>query len=335
MRNKKGQITIAIILAVILLISVALMLYLRPKEIEAVERILIDVPEMARPVAIYVQNCVDVVATPGVYLLGVQGGYVFPPEDSLETYYGKTYYGYKEGINALPGRTEMEFQLSAYMDAAITSCANLSTFERQGFEIIEDAITTTTIIAEDNVIIRIKWPIRVKKGDFETTFEEFATEVPVRLGKMHSIAQSVVAKQVEDPEFLDISHMSSFDIPVETVPIDTEHLLISIVDNTTLFEGEPFAFMFANKYIFNQDPTIIVDDEFVLQDEQPFSYQVNATDPEGDALTFKDYTHLFDINETTGMINFTPQIPGEYDVELKVTDSNGNEDKKFVRFIVS
>jgi len=53
-----------------------------------------------------------------------------------------------------------------------------------------------------------------------------------------------------------------------------------------------------------------------------FTLQVNASDPDGDRLTYSDDTGLFDINGTTGLIEFTPgsvQV-GTYFVNITVSD---------------
>jgi hypothetical protein len=51
-----------------------------------------------------------------------------------------------------------------------------------------------------------------------------------------------------------------------------------------------------------------------------FTFDVNATDIDGDNLTFTDNTTLFNINPTTGLINFTPNATGNYSVQICVHD---------------
>jgi PKD repeat protein len=56
--------------------------------------------------------------------------------------------------------------------------------------------------------------------------------------------------------------------------------------------------------------------------DQPFYYDVNATDLENDPLMFSDNTALFDIDPPTGIISFTPNASqmGDYDVTVTVSD---------------
>ncbi len=62
----------------------------------------------------------------------------------------------------------------------------------------------------------------------------------------------------------------------------------------------------------------------------PYTYYVNATDPdektyEGEVITYTDNTTLFDINATTGKIEFTPNTndTGNYLVLINVSDDQG------------
>jgi hypothetical protein len=53
-----------------------------------------------------------------------------------------------------------------------------------------------------------------------------------------------------------------------------------------------------------------------------FFYDVNASDEEGDILFFEDNSTIFDINNQTGIINFTPTVGqgGNYSVNISVND---------------
>jgi len=57
---------------------------------------------------------------------------------------------------------------------------------------------------------------------------------------------------------------------------------------------------------------------------QQFYYQVQAQDPSSTYLTFKDHTNLFDIDEFTGEISFTPTQPGYYIIKIEVMNEQDN-----------
>jgi hypothetical protein len=56
-----------------------------------------------------------------------------------------------------------------------------------------------------------------------------------------------------------------------------------------------------------------------------FTYNVIATDPDNDTLTYTDNTSLFNISNTTGVISFTPANDdvGNYSIRINVSDPSG------------
>jgi hypothetical protein len=80
---------------------------------------------------------------------------------------------------------------------------------------------------------------------------------------------------------------------------------------------------------------LIVPDTLEGYYNQAFSFDVDALDPDGDQLIYSDDSDLFDINPGTGEISFTPQVRGEYNVNISVRDEQENEDSKIVKFIIN
>jgi len=79
--EKRGQVTIFIIIGIILLIILALFLYFRGEslDLEPQEKI----PSEFVPVRNLIEECMQVHAKEGIYLLGIQGGYTKLPIDIL------------------------------------------------------------------------------------------------------------------------------------------------------------------------------------------------------------------------------------------------------------
>ena len=112
---------------------------------------------------------------------------------------------------------------------------------------------------------------------------------------------------------------------IDLISVKENNLVIVINDSNTVF-------MSAFKYLENKNPLLIIADEYKVMDGQPFVLfaEVEDDDP---VHKFEDDTYLFDITNE-GMISFTSEIPGEYDVKITVTDVHGLSDTKVVRFIV-
>lgn len=97
----------------------------------------------------------------------------------------------------------------------------------------------------------------------------------------------------------------------------------------TPFDGEAYGHpVVLNREIQNMPPMILEDKKFNF-DEKVYTYQLRATDPDGDSLTFslKFAPPGMSINPTTGLIqwNVPPDFKGKTSFTAAVTDGHGGE----------
>jgi hypothetical protein len=74
----------------------------------------------------------------------------------------------------------------------------------------------------------------------------------------------------------------------------------------------------------NQSPTITSTPITAATVAAAYTYNVNATDPDGDTLAYSLTTNPpgMTINSTTGLINWTPTAAGDYEVTVRVSDGS-------------
>jgi len=327
--SKRGQITLFIILGIVILAAIGLLIYATygVKKGEEAER-LAEVPLELRPLYNYIGECIKNNIEPGILLLGVQGGYIFSWNSTLEANYSSIAYGYYEGRDVLPSLDFIEGEIDSYLKSTAASCINNSLFP--DLEIAAGSMANDIEIKPYSIDIKIDYEITAKKGDSISRVNKFFIKVPVNLGYSYYVAKQIIKKQIEDPDYIDMTFLSGFDADVSIMPHNSSDLVYAVADNRT---SEPFTFLFGAKFIVNKAPVLSVPDSFTLKDGVPFLYQVNATDPENDILTFSDDTAMFDITED-GAILFTPEIPGSFNVTITVNDGHQNYDEKAVEFIV-
>lgn len=87
--------------------------------------------------------------------------------------------------------------------------------------------------------------------------------------------------------------------------------------------------------VVHRRPIIEHVDNLIGIEDQLFEFSVNASDPDGDNITFYDNTDLFDINSTTGLISFIPtnEDVGVYNITIIVIDARGAE--SYVNFTLT
>jgi len=245
--KKRGQITPFIILGLVFLLFFLIILFTKSYRIEKIGTVYSS--EMS-PIKNYVDLCAKSSATDALYLLGVQGGYTTPPKLYFQSAYAKIAYWYYNGYDIYPTIEEMEQELSSYVNKALPECIeNLDAFKDMGFEFEFGEIDTKTKINQNNVEFNIDYPITVIKGESKSEISEFYKMVPVRLGHIHNIAEEIVLKEVEDPDWVDMTYLVSQDLDFKIYPYDEKTLIYSILDNTSKLDyGEEFIFLFANGF---------------------------------------------------------------------------------------
>jgi len=245
--KKRGQITPFIILGLVFLLFFLIILFTKSYRIEKIGAISSD---ELNPIKYYVDLCAKSSASDALYILGVQGGYTVQPQLYFQSAYTKIAYWYYEGQDTSPTIEEMEQELSAYVDKALPECIeSLNAFSDMGFEFEFGDINTETKINQNNVEFRIDYPITIIKGESKAEINEFYKIIPVRLGHIHSIAEEIVKKEIEDPDWIDMTYLVNQDLNFKIYPYDENTLIYSVLDNQSVIKyGTPFMFLFANLF---------------------------------------------------------------------------------------
>ena len=322
--TKQAQVTIFIIIGLMLVAGAAVTIYLsKLAPIEEVE-IIAKVPTEVEPIYNYIDNCIKSSTIPAVRLMGSQGGFILMPDDFFSFEGSDVAYLYDKGENKVPSLLEMEAQLELYLDNTIPECVDFAQFEEQGFEITPEDLVTTAKINLDNIVFDVTYPVTLTKADFSTEFSQFRHVSNLRLGRLHSIANDLVERLVEDPQFVDMTYLETFGLEITVIPGAIDSFLYSIKD-------DGFLFLFANRFVVNNAPEIRANESFRIKDNSTFEYQVEVID-EGEVV-LEDDTAMFDISQD-GWIRFTPDVIGTFDVMIIATDEQGEITRKEMRFVI-
>ena len=361
MRNRKGQVSIYMLLGLIILIGLGFVFYLRNDvskgtEIQQVSRL----PFEIGPIRNYVESCIEDVGKDGVEFIGRRGGYFILPKYLTNEYLTKTAYYFYQSRNIMPTKAKVEQELSNYVNEELFFCINnFAPFRNQGLEIESKGINISTIIDPNSVAFNVDYPLIAKKGASQIKLDSFTKSIAnVRLGMIYKVSAEIINEQMKDFDSICLSCIINFaierDLYVNLQRLDNTTILFTITDNNTKIDGFPYKFIFANKYREASCGNIPSDwpeerqQQFILdcvQSEiekynysfevesdialkayvgQLFTANINAT---GFNLTFLDNTDLFDIEQDTGIIRFIPKEEdiGEYNMLISVEDGFKNK----------
>ena len=91
------------------------------------------------------------------------------------------------------------------------------------------------------------------------------------------------------------------------------------------------AFLFTGCFLFNSSPVIESDPVTTAKEGAVYTYDVEATDPNEDTLTYSLTVNPtgMTINSTTGVITWTPATAGSFEVTVEVSDEYKSETQSF------
>lgn len=325
--SKRGQLTIPLVgIALIILIFLLAFYFSAPRSV-------ITTPADAGNIQQFVESCLTQVSSEGLLLLGMQGGYTvapeFPPSTTLGDY--EPVYAYYRGFDLLPSRSDiMNYQLGPSVASSLPGCTN--NFEEfQGIEITAGVPTISGAINDNSVSVDLTYPLTITQGSQTQLLQDFSVEIPSRLGAMHDIARLLVKKQVEDPNWVDVTLLADIEeFDVVYSPQSPTEAYYVITDSSVPLLGKNYTFMVPIRFDENHPPTVFSIPDQELAVGETLVYRVNAEDDEGETLTYSDDSELFDIDPKTGVIEHTvmPQDIGEHFITITVTDQEGNEEQE-------
>lgn len=223
MLNKRGQITLFIIIGMVILAIVGIALYLNfrtaaPASVSEV------VPEEAAPVKVYVEGCLNQLAARALVLAGEQGGYVDAdkwainyrpnnPTDGTGVYFTSLvpYWFFLDSDNDCTGscafstrkpnlyKTEgepsIQGQVELYITENLAECLN-------GFDSFQQYTVTETAepqlsseIGSRNIRYTLKLPLDIEIGDTKSKISNFMTDIDIALPGIYSYSEDLTSAQ--------------------------------------------------------------------------------------------------------------------------------------------
>lgn len=341
MYDKRGQITIFIIAGVTILLIIVVGGFIIPNlrsneaevEIQEQQTLL----SSTQSVISYVNLCLKSVAEEGITKLGLQGGYINLPDNTFSTSTYNTSYLYFEGINQIPTINQIENELANFILDNIEGCVDFSIFKNI---VIQSNLKETNVkVTRDKVIFNLEWPLTLSLEGINKQIKDFNVNLNLEFMDVYKTVHNIVKATENHPIIIDnlllISQNVSF---IDYVVKDDDKVIYLILENESE-SNQPYYFLFATKIVALESnfPPIIANIS-VLNAKVgiPFYFKINATDPEGSKVYFKIRSPLFEINNITGIINFTPTSfqRGEHLFPLYVRDEGGKITSTIVKLII-
>ncbi|MEW5896417.1 MAG: hypothetical protein AB1668_01885 [Nanoarchaeota archaeon] len=330
--QKRGQITIFLLVGVAILLLSAAFFYisaqLEKKELEVEQKEEVSFNWVKPSLQSAVEKCIKETVDPSVYLLAIQGGIIYPQEDSqlLLTDYGAVNYAWLNGNKGL-SKEKMEKDLAEYLETYIDFCVgNFDTFAKQNIIVTPNynKINAELKISPAFIDIQLKFPLKAElpNGD-KLEMDTFSVRMSSSLGKLVETADGLNLPDVKPGDLLNMPYLAVI------FPYDESVTIYSITDKD--YPEAPLSFMFAvrNDYPANKPPTLdfIPDKTFRVGDK--WEEVLFADDVNNDLLKFSSDSLAFPVAED-GTISTDLNSAGSFTVTFTVKDGRGGEDSQEV-----
>lgn len=229
MNNKRGQVTIFIILAILIISAVALFFTLRG----TLQSDQGYSPEVA-PVANFVQECLEDTTREGIYDIALNGGYYEIPEQNKLSIYGQNYVYYYNGGFIYPELEIIENSLSEYVSVNLESCFNFSFFNNQGFKISYSDYSIFTTILDSEVKVEMESLFVIKKEEGSFQINEFSTSFQSDFLNLIKVSEELVINYSANPDFICLSCVSDIS-EKNDVSVSSEVFLIPGFEDQIIF----------------------------------------------------------------------------------------------------
>ena len=237
---KRGQVTIFAIISILIIAIIVLFIFLRGN----IQKEEIYQPEVA-PIANFVQECIEETVEEAVYYLALHGGYLDPMEIS-ET--GETYY-YQNGTFWYLTKEEAEKEIQDYFKRNFFICSSHFLdfpdyiIEEGNFDIIAE-------IYQEKVLLKINYPITIKKEGKTLMVENFGTEINTRFGTIYQLIDEFLKTNPQESLclscFSEIFNKKGF--RSEIILTDKNTITFKIIDSSQNLNERDLEWVFTIKY---------------------------------------------------------------------------------------
>lgn len=253
--NKRGQLAVFIIVAILIVIAIILVFFAINTSKNQLNQSIwsrLGIKSDVDLIKSTVSDCMNVKTTEALRKIGLQGGFYNKPAKAYDLDWAFVPYYYYQGQILMPNKSVVESELSNYVDNNLKTCINEVDFKNYQIDFSDSK--TKTSISKSKVVFTIDMPISLKKEDKITLIDlkRFPVVYNSSLNEILEIAQYITDSHRENPDMICINCVVNMAkerkvyVDMMAFPYDPRTTLVMISENRTM--PEPYLFEFLNKY---------------------------------------------------------------------------------------
>ena len=319
--EKRGQISIFIILGIVVVGVIIASLYLTKEPVQPTQT-----PVQVDPIREHVEECLDLVSLRGLKLLGMQGGYTdISNKDVLSYMNGKlnVVYWLDEDSLKAPKFSRIENELEKFIEKDMEGCVNFDLFE--DFR-IEEGNIKANVDFDEIIYINVEWPLKVVKNDVEYELKDFSNNYDVDMKKIYKLAYGIAETEktynfLEDKTLFLIDTYSG--VSLDKLPPFAEYdfgcgvvkwPLISVKQKLKTVLKENIPYLKVEGMVFDRKKSVVYDS---------FIYDIFRENFEGVRVDFRyldEFPLYLDVNPKKG--SYVEPEKGKFNLLLNILCMN-------------
>ena len=327
--KKRGQVTLFIIIAIFIVVVVLLLIQFKPWKtinLSSNQNTQSDLAVIKKQIETKLyETTID-----SLYIVSLRGGYYNMTNPVLEyqNYLFKLY-----NSTNFPSKETVANDMSKYIENNLKNKLNLSQFESEGYSFDMSDLKANVVLG-NTITANVTFPITIKKGDQVVQLKDFSTSLNFNFSYLYPIIQQTYNDVQGGIDLTKNYSYKGVDVKIDTLNINDYVVVIAMNNSLT---NMSLYWIYAVTHNWNElfdFPKLYAIPDFNITNASEFKYQVQAV---GENLTYSDNTNLFDINQTTGLIDFnaTKEMNGNYSILIEVIDPKDREDNKFMNLNIN
>lgn len=244
--QKRGQITLFIILGVVIVSVVVLGFFFREQiaktatieEAAGVSALPPDLEQLREEIS----DCAKTVSNEAIYITGQQGGYFVAPEDAISSMEYDIALGVNKELKSLISENELKEEIGSYIQTALPLCINFDSYET--FDIFDTPPVTQINLNDESTDLTIAYRVNAQKDDNAYNLVgPYEVVLPLRVKKVYEVSSKIADEVAIDKENLDIARLLSYGMDVDVYSLGDGFMVIAVKDKNTDAENN-YEFLF-------------------------------------------------------------------------------------------
>lgn len=200
--NKRGQITVFVIVGIMILVTVFLVFYFLGDKIKKQSEVETVFDESSlEPIQDYIGRCIEKHGNEAIEMVLKQGGMINPIvyynyENNKVNYLCHTN-TFNSCENKYPFVDNLiESEIKNYLSDKLPDCINLDNIRNSGYKVEVGSLNVDLDASNYKTIVIVYYPVTISKGETRITESRFIEEFNVPLGMFAEVAEDVVDEEI-------------------------------------------------------------------------------------------------------------------------------------------